>query len=474
MVSIRLPRLLDSNLQERDRLRPLRLSVDLRLDPLSTAEMVLPADSPWVSPRDLVELYDESGSLGVYRVKTMEIDVQHTRTLTLEHGFATLQDGVIAEQGFMDSVAGTISRLLDQQPVAYWTLGDVETPDDLTIIFATEYTNLLSALETLLGMLPEGYALDFDQTSAPWKLHLRKLSALPFCEGRLSRNLHSVHYTQDGSRLCTRVYPFGAEVEEGRITLVPLTGVPYQDSAHAEVLGVISRTFTTDKVFDVPSLQSVAEEYLSRHRLPEITVTVDGVDLSAATGEDVDAFRLGRSCQLALPEDDLLLTHRIVAIHKPDVYGAPGQVTLTLSNRLKRQSEKAEIEEIVRQVTAGKLIGGTVTEVTDDNRAYGSVTAPIVHYFDIEDWAAVLDVRVSFDPDSGVSMQNVRVDSAHPPDEEWRGGSFSAMPYLTRDELGLIAQGQHWVAFSPTNGTYGQSCGVNSTVTMTVIEKTTT
>ena len=97
-----------------------------------------------------------------------------------------------------------------------------------------------------------------------------------------------------------------------------------------------------------------------------------------------------------------------------------------------------------------------------------------MHYFTIVDWAAVLDVRISFDPDSGVSMQNVRVDSAHPPDEEWRGGSFSAMPYLKRDALGCIAQGQHWVAFSPTNGTYGASGGVNSTVTMTVIEKTTT
>ena len=88
-------------------MHPLHLSVDLRLDPLSTAEMVLPASSPWVSPRDLIELYDENGSLGVYRVKTMEIDVQHTRTLKLEHSFATLQDGVIAAQGFMDSVSGT-------------------------------------------------------------------------------------------------------------------------------------------------------------------------------------------------------------------------------------------------------------------------------------------------------------------------------------------------------------------------------
>ena len=473
-MSIRQPRLLDPSLQEKARLTPLRLTLDLRLTPLSTAEMVLPPDGPWVSPRDLVELYDENGSAGIFRVRSVTTEVGLTRTVLLEHGFATLQDGVIPAQGFMDSVSGTISRLLAQQEDSLWTLGDVEAPSDLTIIFATEYTNLLDALTTLLGMLPEGYALAFDQSAAPWKLHLRRLADLPFCEGRLGRNLQSVRYAQDGSRLCTRVYPFGAEVEEGRINLTPLEGVAYRESAYTEVLGVISRTFTTDKVYDVPSLRDVADEYLSRHRTPEITITVDGVDLSAATGEAVDAFRLGRACRLSMPEDDLLLTQRIIAIHKPDVYGAPGQATLTLSNRLKHQSEAAEVEEIVRQVTAGKLIGGKVSEITDKNRAYGSVTAPVVHYFTVEDWAAVLDVRVAFTPDSGVSVQNIRVDSAHPPDEEWRGGAFSIMPYLTRDSLGLIAQGQHWVSFSPSNGTYGESCGLTSTVTLTVIEKTTT
>ena len=161
-MSIRLPRLLDSNLQEKTRLTPLSLAVHLRLDPLSTAEMVLPAEGDWVSPLDLVELYDESGSLGIYRVKAVEKMIGQTRMVKLEHGFCTLQDGVIPAQGFMDTVRGTITRLLDCQPVQRWTVGDVEAPEDLTIIFATEYVNLLEALETLLGMLPEGYALDFD------------------------------------------------------------------------------------------------------------------------------------------------------------------------------------------------------------------------------------------------------------------------------------------------------------------------
>lgn len=473
-MTIRQPRLLGENLQETARLSPVKLTLNLRLFPLSTAEMVLPDDAPEIKLRDQVELFDETGSVGVFRVKEVTTTIGLTRKVALEHSLCTLRDEVIPAQGFMGSVREALEKLLACQPQPLWTAGDVEAPDDLTIIYATEYTNLLSALETLLGMLPEGYALDFDQSTAPWRLHLRRLSDEAACEGRLSRNLMSIRQQLDGSRLCTRVYPFGAEVETGRISLIPLHGSDHVQSAAADHLGVISRTFENDLIFDAPTLNEVAQRYLDRHAEPETTITVSAVDLSAATDEDIDAFRLGRMCRLCLPDMALTLRERIIAIHKPDVYAAPGQVLLTLSNRLKQQSEAEEIDEMVRQVTAGKLLGGTVTEVEDDNRAYGSFNSPVLHYFDIEDWAAVLDVRVTFHPDSGASIRDVRVDSMHPEDEVWKSGSFSAMPYLRRDELGQIAKGEHWVAFHPSGSDTSDSVGVSSTVTMTVIEKTVT
>lgn len=473
-MTIRQPRLLDENLHEAARLSPVKLTLNLRLFPLSTAEMVLPDDAPEIKLRDQVELYDENGTAGVFRVKEITTTVGLTRKVVLEHSLCALRDAVMPAQGFMGSVRETLERLLACQDRPLWTVGDVETPDDLTIIFATEYTNLLSALEALLGMLPEGYALDFDQLTTPWQLHLRHLSDEADCEGRLSRNLMSIRQHLDGSRLCTRVYPFGVEVETGRISLVPLSGSDHVQSAAADTLGVISRTFENDLIFDVPTLNEVAQLYLTRHAEPETTITVSAVDLSAATGENIDAFRLGRLCRLCLPDMGLTLQERIIAIDKPDVYAAPGQVLLTLSNRLKQQSEADEIDEMVRQVTAGKLLGGVVIEVEDTNRAHGSFNSPVVHAFDIEDWAALLDVRVTFRGDIGVSIRDVRIDSMHPEDEVWKGGSFSAMPYLRRDELGQIAKGQHWVAFHPSTGSDGVLSGVSSTVTMTVIEKTVT
>lgn len=473
-MMIRQPRLLKTDLTERTRLTPVKLSLHLMLTPTSTAEMVLPDNAPDIQLRDLIELFDENGSVGIFRVTDITKTMGRTRTLRMEHTLATLRDSVIPAQGFMGSVQECLSLLLDQQDVLLWTLGDVETPDDLTVIFATGYANLLEAVNTLVGMLPEGYALAFDQSSAPWTLHLRRLTDTPDCEGRVRRNLQSVRIDMDGSRLCTRVYPFGAEVEDIRFSLVPMGGSDHADSPAMEQLGVISRTFESDLIFDVPTLNEVAQRYLERHAQPETTIVVSAAELSAITGESLDRFLPGKLCRLCLPEAGMTLMERVISVDKPDVYAAPGQAVVTLSNRLKQQTESAEIDELVRQVTAGKLLGGVVTEVTDKNRAYGTSTSPLVHNFDVEDWAALLDARIDFSVDVGGTIRSVRVDSVSVDEEVWKGRSFSLMPYLKHDELGRIAVGQHWVSFRPYGDSAEDSVGVNSTVTMTVIDKTVT
>lgn len=472
-MSIRLPRLLDDSLLESARLTTLRVSMTQRLFGLSTAEILLPHNAPTPEVRDLVELYDEHGSAGIFRVTEVQDNIGHTRLCKAEHSLCTLRDSMLSAFAHTGTVRETLTLLLSHQERTLWAAGVVDVPEDMTVVYATEYTDLLSAVELLMALLPEGYALDFDQSALPWKVHIRALPQDDACEGRLSRNLKSVRYDMDGSRICTRVYPLGAEVERTRLSLVPMEGVDYLQSAAANTWGVISRSIRSDLIFDVPTLREVAQRYLERHMLPETTTTVEAADLCRITGEALDCFRLGTICRLAMPDAGLILHQRIVAIEKPDVYGSPGQMTLTLTNRSPVTGDKEEVEHLIRQVTAGKLLGGTVTRVEDDNRAYGSYPSPVVHYFDVKDWAGILDVRVTFDPDSGVSVSDLRVDGVHPPEEVWHSGSFSAMPYLKRDELGLIAQGEHYVAFHPTNGVYGESCGMSSTVTLTVIEKKT-
>lgn len=473
-MNIRMPRLLDGQLRERARLQPLSAALHLRLHDLSGAEMRLAADAPSIALRDQVELFDTQGSAGIYRVTAVTAMDDGTRAVRLEHTLATLADCMTAPVAFTGTVGEALSALLACQEEPRWTLGEVDVPEEMTVILATERTDVLSAVQTLLGLLPEGYALAFDQSVSPWVLHLRALSEKTTCEGRLNRSLQSVRYEQDVSRLCTRVYPFGVTVEGAPLTLVPLEGTDHLDSAAQGEWGVISRTFQREDIYDVPTLRDVAQRYLEAHAVPDVTVTAEAADISRATGETADVFRLGAMCRLALPAMACSLTLRITAVDVPDFCGAPGRMVLTLTNRPYSSGETAELGRLIRQATAAKLLGGTVSAVEDKNRAHGSYPSPVVHYFTVEDWAAVLDVRMSFTPDSGVSVRELRVDDAYPPEEVWRGGSFSAMPYLTRDELGRVAPGQHRLILHPSNGVYGEDCGVNSAVTMTVIEKKTT
>lgn len=467
-----MPRLLDEQLRERARLQPLSAALHKKLLDLSSAELLLASGAPEIALRDLIEMADIQGSAGIFRVTSVEENSDGTRAIALEHTLATLTDSMAAPIAFTGTVREAISALLAHQDVPRWTLGEVDVPDELTVILETEYTDLLSAMQQLLALLPAGYALFFDQSSTPWVLHLRALSDEVVCEGRLSRNLASVRYHKDVSRLCTRVYPFGLVTEDVPLSLVPLEGTDHLDSAAQSEWGIVSRTFQSDLIYDVPTLREVAQRYLEEHAVPDVTVTAEAADVSRATGEMLDVFRLGAMCRLALPAMGHSLELRITAMDMADVYGAPGRMVLTLTNRIHPKSETAELARMIRQVTAGKLLGGTVATVEDKNRAHGSYPSPVVHYFTVEDGAAVLDVRMAFTPDSGVSVSDLRVDDTYPPDEVWRGGAFSAMPYLTRDELGRIATGQHKLILHPTNGVYGEDCGVNSVVTMTVIGKT--
>lgn len=95
-MTIKLPRLLDGQMREIDRLHPLRLSIEEDALPVNTASMTLSEDAPEVKPGAFVELFLPGRSAGIYRVESIRTDYfKKTRTLTLEHGIVTLGDAFI-------------------------------------------------------------------------------------------------------------------------------------------------------------------------------------------------------------------------------------------------------------------------------------------------------------------------------------------------------------------------------------------
>lgn len=83
-------------MQERARLHPLQLSLELDAAPISTARMVLPAEEPTLTTGDLVELYLPQESAGVFRAARVTFDAATgQQTVFLEHGTVLLANAML-------------------------------------------------------------------------------------------------------------------------------------------------------------------------------------------------------------------------------------------------------------------------------------------------------------------------------------------------------------------------------------------
>lgn len=459
-----LPCLLNADLTPRADLHPLHLTVDRALVPLTTAELTLPISSPSIGVRDMIRISDGAGNPFIARVSAVTNDPGTRVVLTLEHALCTLRDDLVPPETFAASLRDTLTRYLACQTKVWWTLGDIDLPEDLNVSSISHRQSILAALMNLTDLLPRDTGWFFDQSVFPWKLHLRQLSSAPECEGRLTRNLSSVRISQDATALCTRVYPYGCGEGADRMSLVPLLSTDHLDADTISTWGVVAKTFTSQQIYDAATLRDVALRYLDRHKNPDCVITLRATDLAEITGEPYDSFRIGAACRIVLPDQQFAMTQHIVAIHLPDVFGQPGSMTLTLANRPASLAD--EIAELLRDVTADRLIGGHVAESVDSNRASGTYSSPVSHHFTLDAPDALLSCIVRMMPDSGLELAEVHVDSTKVPANVWNASlSFDALPYLSRSAAGLIPAGSHNVTMFPRT-----SGAISSTVTIKVIQ----
>lgn len=450
-----LPRLLDKNMAEKARLRPLKVSLDLNLDPLSTAQMTLPEGEADVMVRDLVELFAPSGSVGVYRVsETQKVRGNGGKVnVFLEHALSTLSDslamGVVAMSG---PVAEVVSTLLEAQDEKHWVLGDCDVPIDYEMVY--EYTDdtLLKALIGVLELLPEGYVVETNTRVHPFVLHIRKVEEDAFCEARLRRNIVSLQETIDAHELCTRLTPYGAGEGQDRISLQGLTGQEHMDADTIDTWGVVAQTFVQEDIYDALLLKDVATKYLEKHKNPLHSIEIDGYDLSAATGEELDRFRMGRMCRVPLPKYGIVLNDRVVAKHYPDVYSQPTKVTVTLANKLRNIGD--EIAALFREATNSKLLGGSVkSEEKTSSTAGIYIEEPYAMFFDVKEYGNLIACRLTYDCRISGTAQSVPcriyVDQKKIPQEEDHGGVVDLLKYLDKDSNGVPTLGQHEIGLTP-------------------------
>lgn len=380
-IAVRLPRLLDKDLNEVRRLRPDTQNVSLNIAPPSTASLTL-SDQSGVSVRSFIELYNAKGSVGIYRVNFPEEGFGNGDRLSLEHGICVLDDAVVRGQG---KITGTPRSVLEQvlthqtakaRGQHMWQLGVVEAPESMSITVEHDGTTTLEMLARVMTEL-DGYALSFSQANFPWTLHVLKKKSEVSCEGRLSRNIRTIRKTVDSSDLCTRLY-------------CSLLDSGYIESDTIDIWGEVEQEITLND--DMPKADATAycRLYLENRKNPAVAIEMDADEWFAMTGEKLDRFEIGDICRLALPEYGVTIEERIVAINYMDALGTPEAVTVSIANQLQDMSIKAaEMEKNVSDLqhsSAGygnmlRQNSATIAHLKEENEGFKEVDNKLVAWF---------------------------------------------------------------------------------------------
>ena len=319
---IQLPRLLDSNLKEVKRLRPVQMSVNLEIVPLSTASMTLLKDDT-VTARSFVEIYTSIGSVGIFRVRApQESYGDETITVECEHAITEVADYLIKEDYEKAMNAQTAMKtLFSHYKGKLWKLGSLTNLSG-TVNVTSNYNTVLEAMLSVLDQQRD-LMMAFDFTTSPWTINFVKKGTVVAAEGRLSRNVKSAKVTYDDSNLCTRVYADGLTGTKGNV-------YGHIDASTLSKYGVVEKTVSgsSDSKDDTTR---AAKAFLNDNKEPKVSVEIDAADLSLITGEPLDTFELGKLCRLALPDDDVTIEQHITSLSWDDVFNNEESIHVTLA-----------------------------------------------------------------------------------------------------------------------------------------------
>lgn len=318
---IPLPKLLNADGTEKRRLRPLLVRIQEKTVPLSTATIILKKDDV-PNEREYIELFTINGSAGVYRVKAPAVQYGGSGvSVALEHSVCELGDYLVRnkeDEQQQKTLAAAVQHFFSYYNGGKWRLGSVSVSGN--VIVQDSYQTVLTAINGAISQV-DGARLAYDFTTTPWTLNIVGRETTVTAEGRLSRNVEDATISKNDTELCTRVWMDGLG-NDGAIG--------YMDADTKSVYGIIEKYVATSG-YTQAQAQTAAAAYLSAHKRPRYSVSLNAISLVAITGELFDQIRIGKLYRLAIPDDGVVIEENVVEISWPDVYGKPLSCTVVLS-----------------------------------------------------------------------------------------------------------------------------------------------
>lgn len=299
-------------------LHPLACSVHQSLKPLSTVVLQLP-DYDEIGQSAWARVDTPDGETGYYRATSVTTDGETgNKEVYLEHGACTLGDTILTDTSVRkDTIPNLVSYILTGQ--SRWTAGTIQATR--TVYVDTRNKTRLEALSALMRSIPE-YDMLFVQSSASdWHIDIRLRPVTAVCEARISRNMKSCEIAYDAQNIVTRVYCEG------------LTGGK-MDSANISEYGLREEVQSLNDSLTAAQKTEIVAAYLANHDHPQISISVDGVELSQTTGLSIDRFLVGTVCRVAIPWMSVAENEVIISKDYPDVCGTPEKAQITLANAM--------------------------------------------------------------------------------------------------------------------------------------------
>ena len=264
----------------------------------------------------------------VYRVQSIKTDYgTNTPTIQLEHVIQCLGDQILFGE-ITAAMMGGGTTCTAKQAVQYilkrssdWTLGKWET-NNPSNAYKFDGDTLLDALETVKKTLDD-CRWTCDLTVYPFKLNFIKKATANPCELRPGRNLVTVSRTIEKSGMYTRFFPIGKND-------LHIPGEYMQKNTGT--YGVKEKSEVDTSRETVEDLLAWANQRLKIHAQPRVNVVADGLNLSAATGEDLDKLTVLRPCKIPLEEFSTTIEEEIVELNYRDKVNEPENVRVTMAN----------------------------------------------------------------------------------------------------------------------------------------------
>ena len=275
--------------------------MSLTLNERESTASFTPTDMTGISVGSWLKDDREPGVGIVWRVKSIAQNyLQKTPKVSLEHAVATLKDRILFGKITAAEITGrvgattctareAVTYILSQSPD--WTLGTFDY-GSVSNPYKFDGQTLYDALEMVSDSLADSW-WSYDFSVYPFKLNITEKSATVGSVLRAGRNLTAVTKTIDTSGMYTRFYPIGKDDLHVSGDYV---------SKNENLYGVVAKVEVDQSLETTAELTAWANERLDKHAEPTVTINVNALELTEATGESLDKLTLGTKCRIPLPE----------------------------------------------------------------------------------------------------------------------------------------------------------------------------